>query len=118
MRISGGQVKRALYGAASGLLPQEVLNRPKQPFTLPLTAMLAPGRPLWDFARDTLNASRLRSTGQIDPGAVQDLFTVQAESPDDTAALTIWALLVHEVWRELFLRPGARAGAARGAMVA
>ncbi|MFF4508429.1 asparagine synthase (glutamine-hydrolyzing) [Streptomyces sp. NPDC001401] len=118
MRISGGRVKRALYGAASGLLPQDVLNRPKQPFTLPLTAMLAPGRPLWDYAQDTLGASRLRCAGQIDPGAVRNLFRVQAGRPDDTAALTIWALLVHEVWRELFGRPGARAGGATGAMVA
>jgi asparagine synthase (glutamine-hydrolysing) len=85
---------------------------------LPLTAMLAPGRPLWDYAQDTLGASRLRLAGQIDPGAVRNLFRVQADRPDDTAALTIWALLVHEVWRELFLRPGARAGGATGAMVA
>ncbi|MGW5259202.1 asparagine synthase (glutamine-hydrolyzing) [Streptomyces sp. NPDC004012] len=117
MRISGGQVKRALYSAASGLLPEDVLNRPKQPFTLPLTAMLAPGQPLWDFAQDMLGASRLRSAGQVDPGAVGNLFNAQADRPDDTAALTIWALLVHEVWRERF-RPGARAGAAMGAMVA
>ncbi|WP_037858969.1 asparagine synthase (glutamine-hydrolyzing) [Streptomyces sp. NRRL S-340] len=117
MRISGGRVKRALYAAASGLLPMDVLNRPKQPFTLPLTAMLAPGQPLWDFARDMLGASRLRSAGQLDPGAVRNLFKTQADRPEDTAALTIWALLVHEVWRERF-RPGARAEAARGAMVA
>jgi asparagine synthase (glutamine-hydrolysing) len=117
MRISGGRVKRALYAAASGQLPQDVLNRPKQPFTLPLTAMLAPGWPLWDFAQDMLGASRLRSAGQLDPGAVRNLFKAQADRPDDTAALMIWALLVHEVWREQF-RPGARATAAMGAMVA
>jgi asparagine synthase (glutamine-hydrolysing) len=117
MRISGGRVKRALYAAASGLLPEDVLNRPKQPFTLPLTAMLARGWPLWEFAQDMLGASRLRSAGQIDPGAVQNLFKAQADRPDDTVALTIWALLVHEVWREQF-RPGARAAAAMGAMVA
>lgn len=117
-RISGGQVKRALYGAASGLLPQDVLSRPKQPFTLPITAMLAPGRPLWNYARDMLAVSRLRSAGQIDPTAVQNLFTAQADRPDATAALTIWALLVHEIWQDLFLRPGARVGAATGVMSA
>ena len=82
-----------------------------------IRAHYAPGWPLWDFAQDMLGASRLRSAGQLDPGAVRNLFTAQAGRPDDTAALMIWALLVHEVWREQF-RPGARATAAMGAMAA
>jgi len=77
-----------------------VLNRPKQPFTLPITAMLAPGWPLWDLANDLLAPPRLRSAGQVDPVAVRGLLATQAERPDDTAALTIWALAVHELWRE------------------
>ncbi|MFE1500015.1 asparagine synthetase B family protein, partial [Streptomyces albidoflavus] len=49
-RIQGGQVKRTLYAAAAGLLPDRVLSRPKQPFTLPVTAMLRPGTSLWEYA--------------------------------------------------------------------
>jgi asparagine synthase (glutamine-hydrolysing) len=103
LRISGGQVKRALYAAAAGLLPDSVLNRPKQPFTLPVAAMLAPGQKLWEFARDMLSTDRLRRAGQIDPAAVTALFTTQAAGPDATAALTIWALLIHQVWRDQFV---------------
>ncbi len=102
LRISDGGVKRALYAAAAGLLPDEVLSRPKQPFTLPITAMLAPGTPLWSFARDVLAPGRLRSAGQLDPGAVDHLFATQAARPDDTIALTVWALMMYEVWRERF----------------
>lgn len=109
LRVRDGQVKRALYGAADGLLPEAVLNRPKQPFTLPVTAMLAPGWPLWDLARDVLAGPRLATAGQLDVGAVQDLFVTQAQRPDDTTALTIWALLVHEVWRDQFQRVPATA---------
>ncbi|WP_329295864.1 asparagine synthase (glutamine-hydrolyzing) [Streptomyces sp. NBC_01455] len=102
MRIRGGEVKRALYAAAAGLLPQSVLDRPKQPFTLPVTAMLAPGMPLWGYARDMLAPRRLAAAGQLEPSAVDALFSAQTERPDDTTALTLWALLMHEVWREQF----------------
>jgi asparagine synthase (glutamine-hydrolysing) len=98
--VAGAEVKRALYAAATGLVPDSVLNRPKQPFTLPITAMLAPGWPLWDLANDLLTASRLRSAGQVEPAKVRELLATQAENPDDTAALTIWALAVYELWRE------------------
>jgi asparagine synthase (glutamine-hydrolysing) len=93
-------VKRALYRAAKGLVPEAVLSRPKQPFTLPVTAMLAPGWPLWDLVNDLLTTHRLCSAGQVEPAAVRGLLATQAERPDDTAALTIWALAVHELWRE------------------
>jgi asparagine synthase (glutamine-hydrolysing) len=104
----GVEVKRALYAAANGLLPKAVLDRPKQPFTLPITAMLARGLPLWDMANDLLTATRLRSAGQVKPDEVRGLFDRQAGRPDDTAALTIWALLVHELWRDQALSAGTR----------
>lgn len=98
--ITDAGVKRALYAAAAGLVPASVLDRPKQPFTLPITAMLAPGWPLWEFANDMLAGARLHAAGQLDRGAVLGLLTTQASRPEDTTALSIWALLVHEVWRE------------------
>ncbi|MEU2282426.1 asparagine synthase (glutamine-hydrolyzing) [Streptomyces sp. NPDC013178] len=106
LRIHGGQVKRTLYTAARGLLPDSVLTRPKQPFTLPVTAMLTPGTPLWEFARDLLHPARLAADGRLEPGAVDALFDGQAHRPGDTTALTLWALLVHEVWRERFQGAG------------
>ncbi|MEV7770849.1 asparagine synthase (glutamine-hydrolyzing) [Kitasatospora sp. NPDC086791] len=101
-RIHGGSVKRALYDAARGLLPDAVLAREKQPFTLPIAAMLTPGWPLWDYARDLLATDRLRRTGELDPGAVDRLFADQAARPSNATALALWALLVYEIWREQF----------------
>jgi asparagine synthase (glutamine-hydrolysing) len=98
--IDGTGVKRTLYDAAAGLVPDSVLRRAKQPFTLPITAMLVPGSPLWEMAGDLLAPASLRAGGQVDPAAVRRLFARQASAPDDTTALTLWALLVHEVWRE------------------
>lgn len=111
-RIQGGQVKRTLYAAAAGLLPDRVLSRPKQPFTLPVTAMLRPGTSLWEYARDLLAPGRVLSAGRLDGRAVDALFAAQADRPDDTASLALWALLVYEVWEEQFRRPVRRLGAA------
>lgn len=102
LRLHGGQVKRTLYAAAAGLLPESVLNRPKQPFTLPITAMLRPGQPLWTQARDLLTPARIAADGRLDGAAVRVLFEEQSERPGDTSALALWSLLVHEVWREQF----------------
>ncbi|WP_225800940.1 asparagine synthase (glutamine-hydrolyzing) [Streptomyces sp. NK15101] len=101
-RIQGGQVKRTLYAAAAGLLPERVLSRPKQPFTLPVTAMLRPGTSLWEYARDLLAPGRVAADGRLDGRAVDALFAAQADRPDDTTSLALWALLVHEVWQEQF----------------
>jgi asparagine synthase (glutamine-hydrolysing) len=105
LRIDADGVKRSLYRAAAGLLPPDVLARPKQPFTLPVTAMLAPGSPLWEFAQDMLGTERLRRAGEIEPGQVRALFAAQAARPDGTTALAIWALLVYQIWCDQFSGP-------------
>ncbi|MFJ8535797.1 asparagine synthase (glutamine-hydrolyzing) [Streptomyces sp. NPDC093591] len=115
LRIGEGQVKRTLYGAAAGLVPDGVHSRVKQPFTLPVTAMLAPGTPLWEFAHDVLTPSRLRAAGRLEPAAVDALFETQAVRPDDTTALTLWALMTYEVWQDQFRGATRPAGVVAGA---
>ncbi|RAG82598.1 asparagine synthase (glutamine-hydrolyzing) [Streptacidiphilus pinicola] len=97
-----GRGKVALYAAARGLLPRSVLERPKQPFTLPITAMLAPGTPLWAYTREVLSPARLRAGGLLDPAAVDRLLCAQQNRPADCLALATWSLLMFELWREEF----------------
>jgi asparagine synthase (glutamine-hydrolysing) len=112
LKIREGKVKRTLYAAAGDLVPAAVRSRPKQPFTLPIAAMLRSGQPLWNLARDTLSSEGLRSEGQLDPGAVRQLFTSQEDCPDETTALTIWALMIYQIWHEQF-RPARQPRAAK-----
>jgi asparagine synthase (glutamine-hydrolysing) len=98
LRVRGQEVKRALFAAARGLVPSSVLNRPKQPFTLPITTMLAADQPLYTYARDVLSGEGARRGGQLDPKAVASLLDAQAARPDDTSALAIWSLLIHRIW--------------------
>ncbi|WBP85082.1 asparagine synthase (glutamine-hydrolyzing) [Kitasatospora cathayae] len=97
-KVSHGRVKKPLYAAARGLLPEPVLRRPKQPFTLPVAAMLAPGQPVERFLRDVLNPDRLRRDGRLRADRVQALLDRQANVPDDTTARAVWALMIHQLW--------------------
>lgn len=102
---AAGGVKRALYESARGLVPHSVLNRPKQPFTLPVTAMLAPGQRLWEMARDVLSPDSLRADGRLRPDSVAALFAEQAERPGDQVSLALWSLMSHQMWRHQFFGP-------------
>ncbi len=106
LKMGSGRGKEVLYGAARGLLPASVLERPKQPFTLPVTAMLAPGSGLYDFARGVLSPAALRRHGQLDPVRVDRLFDEQAARPTDVSAMALWSLMIHELWREQFCAVG------------
>ncbi|MDX3486251.1 MULTISPECIES: asparagine synthase (glutamine-hydrolyzing) [unclassified Streptomyces] len=100
--VPGVGVKRALYRAAEGLLPDSVLNRPKQPFTLPITAMLSPGQRLWAMARDVLSPQALRADGRLRYEVVDALFAEQEARPSDGTSLALWALMSHQMWRSEF----------------
>ncbi|MFJ7960954.1 asparagine synthase (glutamine-hydrolyzing) [Streptomyces sp. NPDC096319] len=93
--------KRALYEAGAELLPASVLRRPKQPFTLPVAAMLAPGGPLLDLVREMLSPARLVLGGKIRADRAAKLLARHLEHPTPQAALTLWSLAVHELWTEV-----------------
>ncbi len=98
LRVQGDKVKRALYRAARGLVPDSVLEREKQPFTLPIAAMLQPGQPLYAFAAEVLSGENLRAHGLLDARAVQELLGRQAVTPSNATALAVWSLMTFELW--------------------
>ncbi|HEY9328934.1 MAG TPA: asparagine synthase (glutamine-hydrolyzing) [Streptomyces sp.] len=102
LKVDAQRRKKVLYGAAAGQLPSSVLNRPKQPFTLPITAMLSAGQPLMDYARDILGSDRIRRSNQLDARQVARLFDLQTRTPNDKTSMAIWSLLIHELWLEQF----------------
>jgi asparagine synthase (glutamine-hydrolysing) len=101
-KVLGDQGKRVLYAAARPYLPASVLRRPKQPFTLPITAMLREGQPLMTFARDVLSSAHLRRDGLLDPLAVQGVLAEQANRPSEQSAMAVWSLLIYTLWLRQF----------------
>ncbi|GAA0631539.1 N-acetylglutaminylglutamine amidotransferase [Kutzneria viridogrisea] len=99
LKISEGKVKRPVYAAAEGLVPAEVLHRKKQPFTLPVGAMLREGQPLFGYATERLRGSTALADYLV-PSAVAGLLAEQRERPSDPVAKSLWALLVLDLWLE------------------
>lgn len=97
LRIHQGEVKRAVYAAGAGLVPDSVLTRAKQPFTLPVPAMLRDGQPLFAYAAERLSdAPGLYD--MLDRRAVRDLLAGQRERPTGPAAKALWAIVILAEW--------------------
>lgn len=96
-KLRNGQVKYLLKEAVRGLLPDEVIDRPKEGFLMPMTQWLL--TVLQDWARDTLTKDRLRSHGLLNPEAVgrllNDFFAGQR-----ALGAQIWTLLMFQLWWE------------------
>jgi asparagine synthase (glutamine-hydrolysing) len=64
--------------------------------------MLQPGQPLFDFAREILDAATLRRHAMLEPAAVERLLGEQAARPSGRSALAVWSLLMFELWLDQF----------------
>jgi asparagine synthase (glutamine-hydrolysing) len=92
--------KYVLKKAMEGVLPEEVIWRPKAGFGAPLRAWIDEDlRPLVD---DCLSPAAVRERGLFEPAAVQQLVRDNEAGTADNA-LRIWALLVLELWQRTFI---------------
>jgi asparagine synthase (glutamine-hydrolysing) len=99
-KLDGNNTKRVLRDVARPLLPPEILNRPKKGFPVPTREWLADD--LARFTRDSLLG---------EDGSLRDLFDVSEieslirrhESGREECSDRIWALLVLEHWKRLFI---------------
>jgi asparagine synthase (glutamine-hydrolysing) len=94
-KVEGARRKRILQDAGAAMVPDAVLNRPKQPFTFPVSAYMAPGGGLWDFTADVLGRARLCSAGYLATAAVRRVLTEHAAGQDH--ARLLWGLMVLEL---------------------
>jgi asparagine synthase (glutamine-hydrolysing) len=92
--------KYVLKRSMEGVLPREIIWRPKAGFGAPLRAWMA--RELRPLIDDCLSPETIRARGLFDPAAVQSLIRHNDAGTADNA-LRIWALLVLELWQRTFL---------------
>ncbi len=116
LQRAGGESKHVFKRAMRGLLPDEIIDRPKQGFAVPLGAWFRGG--LEGTLRDVLLADRGRSRGIFEPRYVRQLLAMHARGrPLD---LQLWTLLSVELWCRTFLDGAGRrrsAGRAVGPVV-
>jgi len=99
LRLSGGTTKRLFKQAMRGILPDEIVGRPKHGFAIPLARWFR--GELAGFARDLLLSRESRARGVFDPAYVERLLTLhQRGRPLD---LQLWTLISFEQWCRTFL---------------
>jgi asparagine synthase (glutamine-hydrolysing) len=100
MKVGRGGGKLVLKRAARGLVPEEILRRPKTGFGGPVrTWMRTLGS---DVIRDCLSEETLRRRGLVRPRAVRDMREQLLRGRSDQA-LQLWAVVVLELWARRFL---------------
>jgi len=99
MRLRDGTTKHIFKRAMRGILPPEIIDRPKQGFAVPLAGWFR--GPLDGVLRDLLLSARSRQRGIFNTGYVERLIARhQAGRPLDWQ---LWTLVSFEMWCRTFL---------------
>jgi asparagine synthase (glutamine-hydrolysing) len=99
MLLRGGTTKWIFKEAMRGILPDDIIDRRKQGFGIPLGRWFR-GK-LGGFVRDLLLTKRSRERGFFEPGAVAALLrSHDAGRPLD---LQVWTVLSFELWCRAFI---------------
>jgi asparagine synthase (glutamine-hydrolysing) len=100
LKLRRTQRKYVFKRSQEGLLPDEVIWRPKAGFGAPVRAWLV--NELKPMVDEVLSPESVRSRGLVDADEVQRLIRAGDEGTEDNA-LRIWALLTLELWQQAFL---------------
>ena len=99
MQLRGGTTKHLFKRALHGILPEEVIHRPKRGFAVPLGDWFRGG--LSGYVRDLLLSDTSRDRRVVDPAYVEHLLRLNdAGRPMD---LPLWTLISFELWCRLFI---------------
>ncbi|WP_425616575.1 asparagine synthase (glutamine-hydrolyzing) [Anatilimnocola sp. NA78] len=101
-KVRQGETKWIFKQACGDLLPQGLLNRPKQGFDIPLDAWFR--GPLKELFCDTVLQPNSIAADYLELPAVRRLFE-RHQSGGQRNGQTLWALLVFSKWADTFLRP-------------
>jgi len=97
LKMSFTRTKVILKRALRGVVPDEILRRPKKGFGIPVAAWIrGPLRPLFE---EMLSESALRDAGVFDPQAVRALLRTHLEGRADLRK-PLWTLLMFQLWRK------------------
>lgn len=100
LKLSGTETKSIFKRAVRGLVPDELLKRPKQGFGMPIQQWI--NRELRDYIRDVLTGARARGRGYFRPAYVDLLLDEHARGRRDHS-FQLWSLFVLELWQRNFV---------------
>ncbi len=95
LKLKGLRLKSLFKEAFSGLLPQKILNKPKQGFMIPLADWLRVD--LKDYVLEILFIENIKKSGYFNPDYIQTILKKHFSGRENFTH-QIWALLVLEIW--------------------
>jgi asparagine synthase (glutamine-hydrolysing) len=115
LKLNGLETKYILKRAVAGLIPDEIIHRPKKGFDVPIVHWF--NRELRELLDDTLNDRRTRERGYFNHSAVLYILDEHRRGRRDNAR-QLWEFLMLELWHRAFiegeeLNSWAQANAAR-----
>jgi len=99
-KLKGMTKKYVLIKALEGTVPREILNRPKQGFSIPLSDWLR--GPVRDLMLASLSSSALQKNGLFNSVEV-DRLVHEHQHGIKNHETRIWSLLIFAVWHRLYL---------------
>jgi asparagine synthase (glutamine-hydrolysing) len=113
LKSRGGVSKYLLKSALRNILPDEILDRPKMGFGVPLSEWLRTS--LKEIMLDTVLSDRALSRGYFRPAAIREMVEAQLAGSEQFKYL-LWDLLMLEEWHRMFIdqRPLPRASVLGG----
>lgn len=101
-KLRGAVGKYILRKAVRGLIPDEVIDRRKHGFAVPVAKWLRGD--LREFACDLLLGKRLADRGMLNPVRIRQLIEEHLEGKADRSGW-IWKLLILELWYQMVVEP-------------
>jgi asparagine synthase (glutamine-hydrolysing) len=101
MKYRTGQGKYLLKRLMRGKLPDDIIDRKKKGFGVPLARWLA--GPLRDLCTDLLSEDRIQKQGIFRPKAVTTLVEAHMDKRRDNRK-ELWNLMVFEMWYDRWMR--------------
>jgi asparagine synthase (glutamine-hydrolysing) len=95
-RVNNGKLKYLLKKAASEVLPDEILNRKKQGFSVPLKHWFR--GELAGFVQETLESKQARERGIFNPQFVHNMLEAHKSNRAVDHSSSIWTMLCLELW--------------------
>jgi asparagine synthase (glutamine-hydrolysing) len=101
LKIRNGERKWVLKQAMRGVLPENILSRRKEGFSIPMKNWLR--RELEPLMRDLLSPAKIASRGLLEPSDVTRLVDEHVAGRENHAH-TLFPLMVFERWAAEYLR--------------
>ncbi|MBM3247930.1 MAG: asparagine synthase (glutamine-hydrolyzing) [Candidatus Omnitrophica bacterium] len=100
VKLKGLKLKSLFKKTLNNVLPQEVINKRKQGFMVPLADWLK--EDLRDFVKDSLSNEAIKKRGYFNPEYVSEVLDLHFKGKK-VLTHQIWALLVFELWAQKYL---------------